>query len=107
MGTFHSSDIPYVFGLPLINPGYSQKDISLSREMMKIWTHFAENGEPPMVGETKWKPFQEKMSAMILNIDDWGKTELERVEFCLKEWDYLYPHVSKKFQLFRYQSPIL
>ncbi|XP_015789089.2 acetylcholinesterase-like [Tetranychus urticae] len=107
MGTFHSSDIPYVFGLPLINPDYSQKDISLSREMMKIWTHFAENGEPPMVGETKWKPFQEKMSAMILNIDDWGKTETGRVEFCLKQWDYLYPHVSKKFQLFRYQSPIL
>ncbi|XP_025017437.1 bile salt-activated lipase-like [Tetranychus urticae] len=96
MGTFHSSDIPYVFGLPLIKPGYPQKDISLSREMMKIWTHFAENGEPPMVGETKWKPFQEKMSAMILNIDDLGKTETERVEFCLKQWDYLYPHISKK-----------
>ncbi|XP_015782681.2 acetylcholinesterase-like, partial [Tetranychus urticae] len=92
MGTFHSSDIPYVFGLPLIKSGYSQKDISLSREMMKIWTHFAENGEPPMAGETKWKPFQEKMSAMVLNIDDWGKTETERVEFCRKEWDYLYPH---------------
>ncbi|XP_025017468.1 acetylcholinesterase-like [Tetranychus urticae] len=44
MGTFHSSDIPYVFGLPLIKSGYSQKDISLSHEMMKIWTHFAENG---------------------------------------------------------------
>nr|QOV04255.1 esterase CCE70 [Tetranychus urticae] len=96
MGTFHSCDIPYVFGLPLIKSGYSQKDISLSREMMKIWAHFAENGEPPMVGETKWKPFQEKMSAMVLNIDDWGKTETERVEFCLKQWDYLYPHVSKK-----------
>ncbi|XP_015789280.1 acetylcholinesterase-like [Tetranychus urticae] len=96
MGTFHSSDIPYVFGLPLIKSGYSQKDISLSREMMKIWTHFAENGEPPMAGETKWKPFQEKMSAMVLNIDDWGKTETERVEFCRKEWDYIYPHVSKK-----------
>ncbi|XP_015782056.1 acetylcholinesterase-like [Tetranychus urticae] len=106
MGTYHSSDIPYVFGLPLTKPGYSQKDISLSREMMKIWTHFAENGEPPMVGETKWKPFQEKMSAMILNIDDWGKTETERVEFCIKEWDFIYPHVTKKLQLFRYQSPI-
>uniref|UniRef100_T1KPE0 Carboxylesterase type B domain-containing protein n=1 Tax=Tetranychus urticae TaxID=32264 RepID=T1KPE0_TETUR len=36
----------------------------------------------------------EIMQAMILNIDDWGKTETERVEFCLKQWDYIYPHVT-------------
>ncbi|XP_025016945.1 LOW QUALITY PROTEIN: acetylcholinesterase-like [Tetranychus urticae] len=93
IGTYHGADVSYVFGTNLQNPGNSHKDASLSREMMKIWTYFAENGETPMIGETRWKTMQESKSAMILNIDDWGKTETERIEFCHKEWPYMSKNV--------------
>ncbi|XP_015781097.1 acetylcholinesterase-1-like [Tetranychus urticae] len=98
IGTYHGADLAYVFGEHLLNPNCSQKDALLTHEMMKIWTYFAENGETPMIGETRWKTLQENKSAMILNIDDWGKTETERVEFCHKEWPYMYPNIIIGFQ---------
>ncbi|XP_015786857.1 acetylcholinesterase-like [Tetranychus urticae] len=89
IGTYHGVDMFYVFGIHLLNPSCAQKDAALSREMLKIWTYFAEHGETPMIGKTRWKTLQESKSAMILNIDDWGKTERERIEFCQKEWPYI------------------
>ncbi|XP_025017029.1 acetylcholinesterase isoform X2 [Tetranychus urticae] len=87
MGTCHGAELPYVFGNPLVAPGYSQKDVDLSREIMKIWTHFAEFGYPPKVGGTEWKPLTEELSAMILNVDDLGKLEKSRIEFCHQQWE--------------------
>ncbi|XP_015792737.1 acetylcholinesterase isoform X2 [Tetranychus urticae] len=97
MGTHHAAELPFVFGHPFINSGYTEKDVSLSREMMKIWAHFAEKGEPPQIGETRWAPLQEDSSAMILNIDDWGKTDSERIQFCLKHWPFILQHRMKSF----------
>ncbi|XP_015783762.1 acetylcholinesterase-like [Tetranychus urticae] len=88
-GICHGSDLTYVFGHPLVEPGYPQKDIDLSREMMKIWTHFAEFGYMPRVNEKEWKPLNEDLSAMVLNIDNLGEVERERIAFCVQQWDEL------------------
>ena len=44
MGTCHASEVPFVFGSPLINQRAIKDDITLSLEMMNIWTYFAEFG---------------------------------------------------------------
>ncbi|XP_025017030.1 cholinesterase isoform X1 [Tetranychus urticae] len=97
MGTCHGAELTYVFGHPLIKPGYPQRDIDLSREMMKIWTYFAEFGYMPRVNEKKWKRLNKDLSAMVLNIDDLGEVDRERVEFCVRQWDKFVKNNNLKF----------
>ncbi|CAG2119951.1 unnamed protein product, partial [Medioppia subpectinata] len=45
MGICHSMEIPFVFGLPLLDPhNYSPEDINYSNVVMKMWTTFAKTG---------------------------------------------------------------
>ena len=45
LGIHHGADVPFVFGLPLLNPQNSTKvDIEFSIEVMKMWTNFAKTG---------------------------------------------------------------
>ncbi|CAG2113156.1 unnamed protein product, partial [Medioppia subpectinata] len=45
MGICHMSDIPFVFGLPLLDPHhYSHNDIYYSKVVMKMWSKFATYG---------------------------------------------------------------
>ena len=44
MGICHRMDIPFVFGLPFIRPGYLPKDVDLSKPVMDMWTKFAKTG---------------------------------------------------------------
>ncbi|CAG2164753.1 unnamed protein product [Oppiella nova] len=44
MGICHGMDIPFVFGLPFIRPGYLPKDVDLSKRVMDMWTKFAKTG---------------------------------------------------------------
>ncbi|CAG2107603.1 unnamed protein product, partial [Medioppia subpectinata] len=45
MGICHMMDLPFVFGLPLLDPHhYTPEDILFSNVVMKLWTNFATNG---------------------------------------------------------------
>ncbi|CAG2120566.1 unnamed protein product, partial [Medioppia subpectinata] len=44
-GVCHGMDIPFVFGLPLLNPSdYSNEDIYYANYVVKIWSKFATDG---------------------------------------------------------------
>jgi len=53
MGVIHGDEINFVFGEPLNQEfKYSQKEIELSRRMMKYWANFAKYGNPtPQTGD--------------------------------------------------------
>ena len=57
IGVCHSTDIAYVFGLPIRfrGIGFTEEEYSLSRDMISAWTHFATNGNPGKMGEVEWK----------------------------------------------------
>ncbi|CAG2111665.1 unnamed protein product, partial [Medioppia subpectinata] len=45
MGVCHMMELPFVFGLPLLDPHhYSPEDIHYSNVVMKMWTTFAKSG---------------------------------------------------------------
>ncbi|CAG2114545.1 unnamed protein product [Medioppia subpectinata] len=45
MGVCHMMELPFVFGLPLLDPNdYSPEDIYYSNVVMKMWTTFAKSG---------------------------------------------------------------
>ena len=44
MGVMHGYEIDYVFGVPLVTPGYTEEERSLSRKIMKMWSTFAKTG---------------------------------------------------------------
>ena len=46
MAAFHSADLTYVFGTPLLQPGADIKDpdVKLSIDVMKMWSNFARTG---------------------------------------------------------------
>ena len=45
MGTMHGDEINFIFGEPLNRRlGYTEKEIELSRRMMKCWANFAKSG---------------------------------------------------------------
>ncbi|XP_054165692.1 cholinesterase-like, partial [Oppia nitens] len=48
----HGADLPFVFGLPLIDPQKTdtENDIKFTRDVMKMWTNFAKYGKP----NNKW-----------------------------------------------------
>lgn len=44
-GTPHMSEIPYIFGTPLIYPNiFTKNDTDMSKKMIKTWSHFAKHG---------------------------------------------------------------
>ncbi|OFW58044.1 MAG: hypothetical protein A2V52_05480 [Actinobacteria bacterium RBG_19FT_COMBO_54_7] len=58
-GSFHSLEIPYVFGN--MNKGTEMalrpEDVALSEAMMNYWTNFAATGNPNGKGEPEWPAF--------------------------------------------------
>ncbi|XP_076087850.1 acetylcholinesterase-like [Mytilus galloprovincialis] len=51
-GAFHTSEISYVFGDPLIdNVKYTETDKVVSNRMINYWTTFAKTGNPNFVGD--------------------------------------------------------
>ena len=44
-GISHGSEVPFVFGLPLLKPNYKYQDeLEFSRRVVKMWTDFAKEG---------------------------------------------------------------
>ncbi|KAG8196827.1 hypothetical protein JTE90_027541 [Oedothorax gibbosus] len=47
IGTTHSDEVQFVFGQPLLKPGkYKESEVTLSRQMIDIWSNFVKTGIP-------------------------------------------------------------
>lgn len=57
-GTFHTSEVPYVFDtLYAVNHPFTDVDQSVSDQMSSYWTNFAKTGNPNGMGLANWPEF--------------------------------------------------
>jgi para-nitrobenzyl esterase len=61
LGSFHSLELPYVFGA-LHHPGwgwlhFQQQDEGLAAAIQRYWTNFAKSGDPNGGGLPQWRPY--------------------------------------------------
>ena len=55
LGTFHSSEYPYIFGtLDVLSRDWTAADRALSAELQAYWTNFARSGDPNGGGLPAW-----------------------------------------------------
>jgi para-nitrobenzyl esterase len=55
LGTFHSSEYPYIFGtLDVLSRDWTAADRALSAELQAYWTNFARSGDPNGGGLPTW-----------------------------------------------------
>lgn len=48
MGVMHGYEIEFVFGMPLnASLKYTEKEVNMSRSIMKRWSNFAQTGYEP------------------------------------------------------------
>lgn len=62
-GAFHSAELWYVFGsldYSWRKAFYTERDYSLSKEMIRYWTEFMKTGNPNHEGSERWDPCTEK-----------------------------------------------
>ena len=66
-GTFHSSEIPYVFGNLGGGRPYTAADRQVSEQMAARWIAYIKGGTPNVAGLPEWKPFDPaKPTVMML-----------------------------------------
>lgn len=74
-GSFHSSEIPYVFGtLVPASRGFTATDRAISDGMMSRWVNFIKNGDPNASGLAQWSAWN-PASAMVMRLGDGEKME--------------------------------
>jgi len=57
-GTFHSSEIPYVFGvLDRTMRPFTQDDERIRAQLQAYWVNFVRGGDPNVHGLATWRPF--------------------------------------------------
>jgi para-nitrobenzyl esterase len=72
LGTFHSSEYPYIFGtLAVLSRAWTGADRALSREFGAYWTAFAATGTPNAVGLGFWPRF-DGSAGSIMRLGDQG-----------------------------------
>jgi len=75
-GTFHSSEIPYVFGnLDAARP-FSVDDRRVSARMMARWIAFIRGGSPNTPGAAQWSAFDGNKPSLMLLGDQEGAREV-------------------------------
>ncbi|NQU16950.1 MAG: carboxylesterase family protein [Candidatus Saganbacteria bacterium] len=60
MGSYHSVELPYVFGHLKKEQGYNDYDIKLSNIVRKYWTNFAKSGNPNGRRLPYWPEYKRK-----------------------------------------------
>jgi para-nitrobenzyl esterase len=70
---YHTSELPFVFGNPSINPNGphtpTAAELTLAMQMMGYWSQFAKTGNPNGTGSTLWPRYDASTDAM-LQLDD-------------------------------------
>jgi para-nitrobenzyl esterase len=95
-GTFHASEIPFVWGntnvLMLLfqrQPSYEDV-VMLSDQMVRYWTNFAKNGDPNGAGLPAWAPFGDDEFLMELTTPLGASNGQFRAR--CDAWDSVVPH---------------
>lgn len=57
LGTFHGSDIGFIFDFPLATSSYQKSDRAVKNFMRQAWGNFARTGNPNGPGLAQWEPF--------------------------------------------------
>ncbi|CAL1265269.1 unnamed protein product [Larinioides sclopetarius] len=72
MGVAHFEEVQFVFGRPVRVPKeYSEKEIWLSKQVMKLWANFAKEGHPGV--NTNWPKYsKENHTYLNIDIDSYG-----------------------------------
>ena len=66
-GTFHSSEIPYVFGTFAADRPFTDADRTISRDFQARWVNFIKGGTPNAAGLAAWTAFDpQRPMTMIL-----------------------------------------
>jgi len=70
---YHTSELPFVFGNPSINPNGphtpTAAELTFAMQMMGYWSRFAQTGNPNATGSTLWPRYDASTDAM-LELDD-------------------------------------
>ena len=60
LGTFHSSEYPYIFGtLDVLNRDWTSADRAISKNLQAYWVAYAYGGTPNAAGLARWPRFDE------------------------------------------------
>jgi para-nitrobenzyl esterase len=77
LGTFHSSEYPYVFGtLDVLSRQWTAADRALSMQLQGYWTNFARAGDPNGTGLPAWPKFESLGATTMLLGDRTGPAEI-------------------------------
>jgi para-nitrobenzyl esterase len=81
IGTFHASEITFVFDNASLCPNYSggtPEALALSGKMGEAWASFARTGRPGHAGLPEWPTYTEKTRAtMVFNAPSAIRNDLE------------------------------
>ena len=73
--TFHTAEVPYVFGTLDATPerGFTQQDREISARMMRYWANFVKTGDPNEKSLPQWKPATSSRPPFTMELGDrWG-----------------------------------
>ncbi|XP_054165680.1 acetylcholinesterase-like [Oppia nitens] len=72
----HCQDLPFPFGLPLLEPElYSPTDILFSRKIMKLWSDFAKTGN----GDNNWPKLWSNNTPNVWHIRDLNPNNVTKI----------------------------
>jgi len=89
LGTFHSSEYPYIFGtLDVLNRDWTAADRTISENMQAYWVAYAHGGTPNGPGLRRWPRFEEAADTTMYLGDKVGPGPVPNLDR-LKEFDGL------------------
>jgi len=100
-GAMHADEISFVFGAPLnVSNGYTQEEVTLSKQIMSYWANFAKTGNPSLSADHTWTetywPLHTPLKRETLTLHAGGPApvlEGHRVRKCAF-WNKFLPHLA-------------
>jgi para-nitrobenzyl esterase len=84
LGSYHGSELPYVFGNLAVAEASSAADAALSRAMIGYWVRFAASGDPNGGDAVHWVAYtEEKDNHLILDMEIRGGRKLRQEQLDL------------------------